>query len=221
MKGCEGTQSWEDGGILGERSRLQGDTGGHRGTEREESKSRPLTQSNNLRLPTSQITFDTTASVRRAVGEIRRFAFQNAAWVKEMEGGVRGPIAQVPGVFSCSRVCRTLLQWFDCCTNCTLCARLTIPHVQHPQEHLLHCSSGTVGIAVHSTSILLICSHFASVWEFCNDRLNVHNTMLTMFLGANRCVSTCACSCWWWVFDSSTSTYLCKAIGSPAIERPV
>ena len=111
--------------------------------------------------------------------------------------------------------------WFDCCTNCTLCARLTIPHVQHPQEHLLQCSSGTVGIAVHSTSILLLCSHFASVWEFCNDRLNVHNTMLTMFLGANRCVSTCACSCWWWVFDSSTSTYLCKAIGSPAIERPV
>ena len=69
-------------------------------------------------------------------------------------------------------------------------------------------------------SILLLSSHFASVWEFCNDRLNVHNTMLTMFLGANRCVSTCACSCWWWVFDSSTSTYLCKAIGSPAIERP-
>ena len=163
MKGCEGTQSWEDGGILGERSRLQGDTGGHWGTEREESMSRPLTQSNNLRLPTSQITFDTTASVRRAVGEIRRFAFQNARWVKEMEGGVRGPIAQVPGVFSCSRVCRTLLQWFDCCTNCTLCARLTIPHVQHPQEHLLHCSSGTVGIAVFYffPLILLLYGNFA------------------------------------------------------------
>ena len=64
MKGCEGTQSWEDGGILGERE----SGAGYRGTEREESKSRPLTQSNNLRLPTSQITFDTTVSVRRAVG---------------------------------------------------------------------------------------------------------------------------------------------------------
>ena len=155
MKGCEGTQSWEDGGILGERSRLQGDTGGYRGTEREESKSRPLTQSNNLRLPTSQITFDTTASVRRAVGEIRRFAFQNAAWVKEMEGGVRGPIAQVPGVFSCSRVCRTLLHQLHtvCPANHPPCSASARASATLQFWNSRHCSA----FNQHFTSLLSFC----------------------------------------------------------------